>query len=134
VVMVQREVGERLVAKVGDGGYGAVSVRVAFRATTELLRRVPPDVFWPRPNVESLIVRLDRRAAPAVEVDEHDLWRVVNAGFAERRKTMRNALRRLGLSPGEAERTLAACEIPVDARAEELDLEAFARLGRAVAA
>lgn len=134
VVMVQREVGERLVAKVGDAGYGAASVRIAFRATAELIRKVPPNVFWPRPSVESVVVRLDRRATPAAEVDERDFRRVVDAGFAERRKTMRNALRRLGLSPGDAERMLAACEIPADARAEELDLAAFARLAKAVAA
>jgi 16S rRNA (adenine1518-N6/adenine1519-N6)-dimethyltransferase len=134
VVMVQREVGERLVANAGDDGYGAASVRVAYRATPELLRRVPPDVFWPRPNVDSVVVRLDRRATPPVDVDPDDLWRVVDAGFAERRKTMRNALRRLGLSSAEAEGTLAECDIPSDARAEELDLAAFARLARAVAA
>ena len=60
VVMMQREVGERLAARPGDDAYGAVSVRVAYRATASTLRRVPPEVFWPRPKVESVVVRLDR--------------------------------------------------------------------------
>ena len=60
VVLVQREVGERLVAGPGDEHYGPVSVRVAYRATGELTRRVPPSVFWPRPKVASVVVRLER--------------------------------------------------------------------------
>ena len=131
VVMVQREVGERLAASPGDDGYGAVSLKVAYRATATILRKVPPEVFWPRPTVASVVVRLERRASPPVEVDEPRLWRLVDAGFAERRKTMRNALRRLGLSVGDAERALAAAGIAPNARAEELDLEAFARLAEA---
>jgi 16S rRNA (adenine1518-N6/adenine1519-N6)-dimethyltransferase len=128
VVMVQREVGERLVAPPGDDAYGAPSVRVAYRAVGRLVRRVPPEVFWPRPNVASVVVRLDRRDTPRVDVDEERLWRVVDAGFAERRKTMRNALRRLGLDAGDAAAALEGCGLAPNARAEELDLEAFAAL------
>jgi 16S rRNA (adenine1518-N6/adenine1519-N6)-dimethyltransferase len=132
VVMVQREVGERLVAGAGGDAYGAVSLRVAYHASGSLIRRVPPDVFWPRPSVGSLIVRLDRRDRPPVEVDEGALWRVVNAGFAERRKTMRNALRRLGLGAREADAVLTSNGVSPASRAEQLDLETFARLARAV--
>src|SRR5262249_33294315 len=60
VVMVQREVGERLVARPGDEAFGAVSLRVAYRASGSIVRRVRPDVFWPRPKIESVVVRLDR--------------------------------------------------------------------------
>ena len=128
VVMVQREVGERLAAAAGEDAYGAVSVRVAYRATAKVVRRVPPEVFWPRPKVGSVIVRLDRPDAPPVDVDEARLWRVVGEAFAQRRKTMRNALRRLELDAGAADELLARCGIAPAARAEELSLADFARL------
>lgn len=128
VVMVQREVGERLAAGPGEEAYGAVSVRVAYRARASVVRRVPPAVFWPRPKVASVVVRIDRLAAPAVDVDPARLWRVVDAGFAERRKTMRNAIRRLGFTVEAAAEVLAACGVSPNARAEELGLETFAAI------
>jgi 16S rRNA (adenine1518-N6/adenine1519-N6)-dimethyltransferase len=132
VVMVQREVGERLAAGPGDEGYGAPSVRVAYRARASIVRRVPAAVFWPRPKVASLVVALDRRERPPVAVEEARLWRVVDAGFAERRKTMRNALRRLGLGLDEAGRALDDAGIDPAARAETLSLEDFARVAEVV--
>jgi 16S rRNA (adenine1518-N6/adenine1519-N6)-dimethyltransferase len=132
VVMVQREVGERLAAGPGQGAYGIPSLRVAYRAEALLLRRVPPAVFWPRPKVASVIVRLDRRDRPLVAVAEDRLWRVVDAGFAERRKTMRNALRRLGVDGEAADRLLEAAGINPSARAETLSLEDFARVAEAL--
>ena len=128
VVMVQREVGARLTAGPGEEGYGAVSVKVAYRASAKTVRRVPPIVFWPRPRVDSVIVRLDRLGAPPVDVDPERLWRVVEAGFAQRRKTIENALVRLGLDRGRAADVLARSGVPPRARAEELDLEALARV------
>jgi 16S rRNA (adenine1518-N6/adenine1519-N6)-dimethyltransferase len=132
VVMVQREVGERLVAAPGEDAYGIPSVRVAYRAEGTLVRRVPPSVFWPRPKVESVIVRLVRRDEPPVRVDEERLWAVVDAGFAERRKTMRNALRRLGVEGEEADRLLGAAAVDPSARAETLSLEEFGRIADAL--
>jgi 16S rRNA (adenine1518-N6/adenine1519-N6)-dimethyltransferase len=132
VVMVQREVGERLVAGPADRAYGIPSVRVAYRAEGSLVRRVPPSVFWPRPKVESVIVRLVRRDEPAVGVEESRLWAVVDAGFAERRKTMRNALRRLGVEGDVADDLLAAARVDPSARAETLSLEEFARIAEAL--
>jgi 16S rRNA (adenine1518-N6/adenine1519-N6)-dimethyltransferase len=132
VVMVQREVGERLVARPGDEHYGAASLRVAYRASGSIVRRVPAEVFWPRPKVDSVVVRLDRLARSAVDLDERSLWRVVDAAFAQRRKTMRNALRRLGLSSSEADATLASCGVRPDARPEQLDLEAFAAIAEQI--
>jgi len=131
--MVQREVGERLAASAGDEAYGAVSVRVAYRAEASVVRRVPATVFWPRPSVDSVLVRLVRRAEPLVSVAPECLFRVVEAGFAERRKTMRNALRRLGLSRAEAEEALARCDLDPNVRAERLSLEDFARLAEVAA-
>jgi 16S rRNA (adenine1518-N6/adenine1519-N6)-dimethyltransferase len=132
VVMVQREVGERLVAGPDEDAYGIPSVRVAYRAAGSLVRSVPPSVFWPRPSVESVIVRLERRDEPAVGVAEDRLWAVVDAGFAERRKTMRNALRRLGLEGGDAGDLLRDAGIDPSARAETLSLEEFARIAEAL--
>ncbi|HVH53516.1 MAG TPA: 16S rRNA (adenine(1518)-N(6)/adenine(1519)-N(6))-dimethyltransferase RsmA [Actinomycetota bacterium] len=127
LVMVQREVGERLTAQPGDDAYGAASVRVAYRARAELVRRVPADVFWPRPKVESVTVRLTPRPAP-VDADRAALFRVVDEGFAERRKTMGNALRRLGLDASSAARVLSESRVEPDIRAERLGLPEFARI------
>jgi 16S rRNA (adenine1518-N6/adenine1519-N6)-dimethyltransferase len=132
VVMVQREVGERLAAGPGEDGYGAVSVKVAYRAGARILRRVPPTVFWPRPAVDSVIVRLDRLDAPPVDVAPERLWPVVEAGFAQRRKTVENALVRLGLDRGRAADVIARSGVPPRARAEELDLDALARVAAAI--
>jgi len=128
LVMVQREVGERLVASSGDEAYGAVSVRVAARARARIVRKVPPSVFWPRPAVASVVVAFDRRTPTPVDPRDEVLWRVVDAGFAERRKTMRNALRRLGLSTADADGVLARRELASNVRAEELGLETFAAI------
>ncbi len=133
VVMVQREVGERLAAGPSEEAYGAVSVKVAYRARAEVVRRVPPEVFWPRPGVESMVVRLDRLSAPPVEVDPAALWRVVEAGFAQRRKTVRNALVRLGVDRGRAGELLLDNGVDPRARAEELGLDALARVATSVA-
>lgn len=128
VVMVQREVGERLAAGPGEEHYGAVSVRVAYRARASVVRRVPPSVFWPKPKVESVVVRLDRHATAPVDVDPDRLWRVIDVSFAQRRKTMRNAVRRLGLEADEADQLLGDCDIAGNARPEELDLAGFAAI------
>jgi 16S rRNA (adenine1518-N6/adenine1519-N6)-dimethyltransferase len=132
VVMVQREVGERLAAKPGSEHFGAVSLRVAYRASATSVRRVPASVFWPRPKVESVVVRLDRLDRPPVEVDERALWRVIDEAFSERRKTMRNALRRLRLDAESADGVLADAGVPSNARPEELGLSAFAAIAERV--
>jgi 16S rRNA (adenine1518-N6/adenine1519-N6)-dimethyltransferase len=132
VVMLQREAGERLAASPGEEAYGAVSVKVAYRALATVVRRVPPEVFWPRPAVESVIVRLDRLNVPPVDVDAADLWRVVEAGFAQRRKTLRNALVRLGVDRRRAAGLLSDSGVDPRARAEELGLADLARVASAV--
>ena len=132
VILVQREVGERFIAGPGDEHYGPVSLRVAYRATGQLMRRVVPSVFWPRPKVASVVVRLERRSRPPVDVDPASLWRVVDAGFAERRKTMRSAVIRLGVDPGRADDLLRERAIDPRARAERLSLQDFARIAEAL--
>jgi 16S rRNA (adenine1518-N6/adenine1519-N6)-dimethyltransferase len=105
---------------------------VAYRATGELVRRVPPSVFWPRPRVASVVVRLNRLTEPPVAVEPRRLWRVVDAGFAERRKAIRSAVVRLGVDPGRADDLLTDTGIDPRARAEQLSLAEFARIAEAV--
>jgi len=134
LVMVQREVGERLAAGPGDEGYGAVSAKIAYLSEASVVRRVPPTVFWPRPQVESVLVRLLPRSAPPVGADRAVLFRVVEEGFAQRRKTMANALRRMGLSAAGAAAALERCGLASSVRAEQLSLEDFAKLSGEVPA
>jgi 16S rRNA (adenine1518-N6/adenine1519-N6)-dimethyltransferase len=131
VVMVQQEVAGRLVAGPGEEGYGPVSLRVAYHAEAAILRRVPPEVFWPRPAVGSAIVRLDRRDHPAVDVDPQRLFRGIAAGFAVRRKTIRAALRPLATDP---DAVLSVAGVDPSARAEQLSLKEFARIADALPA
>jgi 16S rRNA (adenine1518-N6/adenine1519-N6)-dimethyltransferase len=133
LVMVQREVGERLAAGPGHPAYGAVSVRVAFRADARVVRRVRPGVFWPEPNVESVLVRLERRPPPA-GAPEATLFRVIAEGFAQRHKTLAGALVRLGLSREEAREVLTTAGLDPRVRAEELGLRELARVAGAVEA
>ncbi|MGH9224393.1 MAG: 16S rRNA (adenine(1518)-N(6)/adenine(1519)-N(6))-dimethyltransferase RsmA, partial [Acidimicrobiales bacterium] len=88
VVMVQREVAERLAASAGDEAYGAVSVKVAYWAEAKVVGRVPPTVFVPQPRVDSVLVRLHRLPAPPVDADPERLFRLVEAGFGQRRKML----------------------------------------------
>jgi len=126
LVMVQREVGERMAAGPGDDAYGSVSVRIAYFAAARVVARVPASVFVPRPRVESVLVRLDRHPVPAVDpelVSYERLATVVRAGFAHRRKMLRGALAGV-VDPG----AFARAGVRPDARAEELDLAAWGRL------
>jgi 16S rRNA (adenine1518-N6/adenine1519-N6)-dimethyltransferase len=129
LVMVQREVGERMAAGPGDAQYGAVSVKIAYFAEAEVVGAVPPTVFVPRPNVESVLVRMRRRATPPVSVPSADeLFALVRAGFAQRRKMLRRSLQ-----PLLGERTLAVLAdagVAPTARAEELGLEEWAAVSR----
>ena len=124
LVMVQREVGERLAARPGDGQFGGVSLRVAYWAEAKVVRRVPASVFWPRPQVESVLVSLVRHAPP-VAADRERLFTVIRVSFAERRKTMRSAMIRLGVDRAVAAGVLEACGIAPNARPEELGLAEF---------
>ncbi|HEX9313680.1 MAG TPA: 16S rRNA (adenine(1518)-N(6)/adenine(1519)-N(6))-dimethyltransferase RsmA [Actinomycetota bacterium] len=131
LVMVQREVGERLVAGPGEPQYGAVSLRVAYRAAASAVRRVPRTVFWPQPNVDSVLVSMVRHPPP-VRIEGERLWPVVREAFGQRRKTMRNALVRLGLQRDEALALLERCGIANLARPEELGLPEFACLAAGI--
>jgi 16S rRNA (adenine1518-N6/adenine1519-N6)-dimethyltransferase len=125
LVMVQREVAERLAATPGTRAYGGVTVKVAYWAEAEIVGRVPATVFVPKPRVESALVSITRRATPAVgpEVTPDRLFTLVRAGFGQRRKMLRRSLAEL--VPPEA---FEAAGIEPTARAEELDVAAWGRL------
>jgi 16S rRNA (adenine1518-N6/adenine1519-N6)-dimethyltransferase len=127
LVMVQREVGERLAAGPGHPSYGAVSVRVAYRARARVVRRVRPTVFWPEPNVDSVVVRLERRPRPP-DVPEDVLFELIGEGFAQRRKMLTGALVRMGLDRTEARAVLAGLGLDPRVRAEDLSLEELGRV------
>ena len=131
LVMVQREVGERLAAGPGEEAFGAVSLKVAYRAGVRVVRRVKPTVFWPEPKVESVVLRIERRPPP-VATPEAELFRLIDEGFAQRRKMMSSALVRLGLEREEAREALSRAGLDERARAETLGLEEFARLAEAL--
>jgi 16S rRNA (adenine1518-N6/adenine1519-N6)-dimethyltransferase len=132
-VMVQREVGERLAAAPAAPQYGGVSLKVAYRASARTVRRVGPSVFWPTPGVESVVVRLDRHEPP-VTTPRDELFRLIDEGFAQRRKTMTAALVRLGLTRDRAREALETAGLDARARAETLGLAEFARIAEAIRA
>ncbi|MBF6215309.1 16S rRNA (adenine(1518)-N(6)/adenine(1519)-N(6))-dimethyltransferase RsmA [Nocardia puris] len=131
LVMVQAEVADRLAAEPGSRTYGVPSVKAGFFGTVRRAGAVGTQVFWPVPRVESGLVRVERFAEPPWPIDaEHRrrVFEVVDAAFAQRRKTLRAALAGWAGSPAEAERRLTAAGIAPTARGETLDTAAFVRL------
>jgi 16S rRNA (adenine1518-N6/adenine1519-N6)-dimethyltransferase len=128
LVMVQREVGERLAAPAGSRTYGIPSVKVAYYADAALVGHVPPAVFLPKPRVESVLVRLTRHAAPPVATDRDDLFSLVETAFGQRRKMLRRSL-----AGRVSEQAFVDAGIEPSARPEELELAAWARLADASA-
>lgn len=131
VVMTQREVGERLVAGPGSKTYGQVSVIVRYFANGSLATKVSRRAFWPVPNVDSVLVRLVRRQPPA-DVSRSLLFEVVKAAFAQRRKTLRNALTSAGFQG--IEEPMAVAGLASSVRAEDLQLADFVRLVQSLGA
>jgi len=129
--MVQREVADRLLAAPGSEPYGPLTVRVAWRASVASVRRIPADVFWPRPSVESSVVRIDRVAGSS-EVDLVAAATVVDVAFAERRKTIANALRRLGSDAEVAASVAREAGLDPSERPERVAPDGFVRLTAAL--
>ena len=126
VLMFQREVAERIVAKVGDKAYGRLAVLAGWRTEAKILFDVAPSAFVPPPKVTSSVVRLIPRAAP-MACDSQTLQRVTEAAFGQRRKMLRQSLKMLGV---DALALLAAAGIEPTARAEEIPVEGFVTLAR----
>ncbi|MCU0311315.1 MAG: 16S rRNA (adenine(1518)-N(6)/adenine(1519)-N(6))-dimethyltransferase RsmA [Acidimicrobiales bacterium] len=129
VVMVQREVGERLAAPPGTRTYGIPSVKLSLWATAEVVARVPATVFLPPPKVESVLVRIRRRPVPAVDSDREVLFSLVRQAFGQRRKMLRRSLADR-VSPAQ----FARAGIAPESRPEELGIEAWGALTDAVVA
>jgi len=154
VVTVQKEVAERMAAGPDTRQYGALSVVVQAHAAAQVLRKVPPEVFWPRPNVESAIVRIVPKTSGVFSSEEKTpdvlapirdyalFTEVVRAAFLHRRKTLANALRTSGVFSSEEKTpdvlaaigsSLAGCGIPAASRAEDVSVEQYIRLANALA-
>ncbi|WP_328305081.1 16S rRNA (adenine(1518)-N(6)/adenine(1519)-N(6))-dimethyltransferase RsmA [Actinomycetospora sp. NBC_00405] len=141
LVMVQSEVAERLAARPGERAYGAPSVKLAWYADARRAGPVPRAVFWPVPGVDSGLVgftRHDRQDTDKTDdtddaggADREDVFAVVDAAFAQRRKSLRAALAGWAGSPPAAEAVLRAAGVDPGARGEALDVAAFTAIARA---
>ncbi|GAB7049956.1 16S rRNA (adenine(1518)-N(6)/adenine(1519)-N(6))-dimethyltransferase RsmA [Catenuloplanes indicus] len=131
LVMVQKEVADRLVAAPGSKIYGVPSVKLAWYGPSRPAGKVPPNVFWPVPNVDSGLVAFSRRKPPRDGVPREKVFAVVDAAFAQRRKTLRAALAGWAGGPDLAEKALLAAGIDPRTRGEQLDVEQFIAIAAA---
>lgn len=130
-LMFQREVAERIVARPRTDHYGRLALLAQWRADAKIVMHLPPEAFTPAPKVHSAVVHLTRLEAPRYAADAAVLSRVTAMAFNQRRKMLRSSLKGLG---GDVEALLDGVGIPPTARAEEIGLEQFCALARAVAA
>ena len=130
VLMFQREVAERIVAKVGDKAYGRLAVLAGWRCEAKIMFDIAPAAFVPQPRVTSSVVRLTPRAAP-LPCDSKTLQRVTEAGFGQRRKMLRQSLKSLGVDTAAL---LSEAGIAPTARAEEIAVEGFVKLANVLSA
>jgi 16S rRNA (adenine1518-N6/adenine1519-N6)-dimethyltransferase len=130
LVMVQSEVADRLAAVPGSRTYGVPSVKAAWYCDVRRAGAVGRTVFWPAPRVDSGLVALIRREPPATTASRDEVFAVVDAAFAQRRKTLRAALTGWAGSAAAAEQALREAGISPQARGESLDVAAFAHLAQ----
>lgn len=130
LVMVQAEVADRMVAAPGNKIYGIPSVKLAWYGEARRAGPVGRAVFWPAPNVDSGLVAFSRGEPPVTSATRAEVFAVVDAAFAQRRKTLRAALAGWAGSPAAAEEALRAADVDPRARGEALDIAAFARIAR----
>lgn len=130
VVMVQREVADRFAARPGTRAYGSLSVAVQYAMQVEKKFTLGPGAFYPRPKIDSTVVRLRRRAVRAAQpADEHRFLKVVRAAFAYRRKTLANSLAlALGVERAAVVQALRETGLDTEIRGEQLAIADFARL------
>jgi 16S rRNA (adenine1518-N6/adenine1519-N6)-dimethyltransferase len=132
LVMVQAEVADRLAAAPGSKVYGVPSVKAAWYADVRRAGTVGRNVFWPAPNVDSGLVAWTRREPPATTATREQVFAVVDAAFAHRRKALRGALRDLAGSSEAASGALTAAAVDPMARGESLTVGQFARIAEAL--
>jgi 16S rRNA (adenine1518-N6/adenine1519-N6)-dimethyltransferase len=131
IVMVQKEVAERMVATPGSKEYGSLSVFVNFYSNPKIILKAPKTVFMPQPKIDSSVIRLDiKKELP--EVDREQFFKVVRASFSKRRKTIINSLSSYGfnLDKEAFKKALEEAEIPQDTRAENISVEDFIKLSK----
>ena len=123
----------------GTKDYGSLSIAIAYRSEAEILRRVPPSSFYPKPKVDSVLVRLNMRSAPSVDVKNEELFfHIVKGAFQYRRKTLRNALRMaikagdVKLSADSVDDALQALDFDEKRRGETLSISEFAALANTI--
>jgi 16S rRNA (adenine1518-N6/adenine1519-N6)-dimethyltransferase len=132
LVMVQAEVADRLAAGPGSKTYGVPSVKVAWYAAASRVGAVSPTVFWPVPNVESGLITINRRPQPDTFATRDQVFAVVDAAFAQRRKMLRSALAGLAGSSAAASAAVAAAGLDPKARGETLEVTDFARIAEQI--
>ncbi|WP_130864854.1 16S rRNA (adenine(1518)-N(6)/adenine(1519)-N(6))-dimethyltransferase RsmA [Acidipropionibacterium timonense] len=132
LVMVQLEVADRLVAAPGSKVYGVPSAKLAWWAQASRVGTVPPKVFWPVPNVDSGLVRIVRREPPVTEATREQVFTVIDAAFASRRKMLRGALAGLCGGSARAAELIEAAGVDPTLRGEALDIAAFAAVAEAL--
>jgi 16S rRNA (adenine1518-N6/adenine1519-N6)-dimethyltransferase len=128
LVMVQAEVADRLAAPPGSRTYGVPSAKVAWYASARRTATVGRSVFWPAPNVDSALVRMDRREPPVTTATREQVFAVIDGAFAQRRKMLRSALASMAGGAEPAVRAIAAAGVDPQARGEALDVTALARV------
>jgi 16S rRNA (adenine1518-N6/adenine1519-N6)-dimethyltransferase len=131
LVLVQLEVADRLAAAPGSKVYGVPSAKLAWYGSAARVGVVPRSVFWPVPNVESGLVRFSRGAPPPTAASRAEVFAVIDAAFAQRRKMLRSALAGWAGSPAAAEAALIKAGVDPTARGETLPVAAFARIAEA---
>ncbi|MFE7505020.1 16S rRNA (adenine(1518)-N(6)/adenine(1519)-N(6))-dimethyltransferase RsmA [Promicromonospora sp. NPDC057488] len=134
LVMVQAEVADRIAAVPGNKIYGIPSVKAAWYASARRAGTIGRNVFWPAPNVDSALVYLERRDPPSTTASREQVFAVVDAAFAQRRKTLRAALSGVFGSGAAAETALRAADVDPGARGETLVVEQFARIAEQLSA
>jgi 16S rRNA (adenine1518-N6/adenine1519-N6)-dimethyltransferase len=133
LVMVQAEVADRLAAPPGSKTYGVPSVKAAWYADVRRAGAIGRNVFWPAPNVDSGLVAWTRRDPPATTVGREQVFAVIDAAFAQRRKTLRSTLKNLAGSAEAAEAALAHAGVDPQVRGEQLGIEEFAAIAEGLA-
>lgn len=134
VVMVQKEVAERMNAQPGGKDFGALSVAVQYYCDTEIVAKVPRHLFVPQPNVDSIVIALRVRPERKYKVDDEDLYfKVVKAAFGQRRKTLLNSISSMGsLAKDQVKEALEEAGIDLKRRGETLSLDEFAILSNVI--
>lgn len=130
LVMVQAEVADRLAATPGNKIYGVPSAKVAWYASARRTLTIGRNVFYPVPNVDSALVKIERRPHPDTAATREQVFAVIDAAFAQRRKTLRQALAGLAGSAGTAQEALERAGVSPTARGETLDIDQFAAVAQ----